>query len=76
MQRVRQLLVNNGGKFARRTSAAMPSAICSTITISRRWYALPAVADPFLSGSSSTYIEDMYNAWLKDPNTVHAVGFK
>lgn len=25
----------------------------------------------FLSGTSSAYIEDMYNAWLKDPNSVH-----
>ncbi|CAH1374806.1 unnamed protein product [Tenebrio molitor] len=27
--------------------------------------------DSFLTGSSSAYIEDMYNAWLRDPKSVH-----
>lgn len=31
-----------------------------------------AAAEPFLNGSSSNYIDDMYNAWLKDPASVHA----
>ncbi|XP_030747963.1 2-oxoglutarate dehydrogenase-like, mitochondrial isoform X2 [Sitophilus oryzae] len=26
----------------------------------------------FLNGNSSQYLEDIYNAWLKDPNSVHA----
>lgn len=29
-------------------------------------------AEPFLNGSSSAYVEDMYNAWLTDPASVHA----
>ncbi|CAG9560270.1 unnamed protein product [Danaus chrysippus] len=29
-------------------------------------------AEPFLNGSSSAYVETMYNAWLSDPNSVHA----
>ncbi|XP_035793893.1 2-oxoglutarate dehydrogenase, mitochondrial-like isoform X2 [Anopheles albimanus] len=29
-------------------------------------------AEPFLNGSSSNYIDDMYNAWLRDPASVHA----
>ncbi|XP_050670523.1 2-oxoglutarate dehydrogenase complex component E1-like isoform X7 [Leptidea sinapis] len=29
-------------------------------------------AEPFLNGSSSAYVETMYNAWLNDPNSVHA----
>ncbi|XP_063701924.1 2-oxoglutarate dehydrogenase complex component E1 isoform X3 [Culicoides brevitarsis] len=29
-------------------------------------------AEPFLNGSSSAYVEEMYNAWLKDPTSVHA----
>ena len=34
----------------------------------------PAVAaEPFLNGSSSIYVEEMYNAWLLDPKSVHAV---
>ncbi|XP_065574167.1 2-oxoglutarate dehydrogenase complex component E1-like [Artemia franciscana] len=29
-------------------------------------------AEPFLNGSSSTYVEEMYNAWLMDPKSVHS----
>lgn len=32
-------------------------------------------AEPFLNGSSSAYVEEMYNSWLQDPKTVHAVSF-
>ena len=32
-----------------------------------------AGAEPFLSGSSSVYVEMMYDAWQKDPNSVHKV---
>lgn len=38
-----------------------------------RDYSVPAAAEPFLNGSSSQYVEDMYNAWLADPSSVHAV---
>lgn len=34
-----------------------------------------AAAEPFLNGSSTSYVEEMYNAWLKDPTSVHAVSF-
>ncbi|CDS37066.1 2 oxoglutarate dehydrogenase [Echinococcus multilocularis] len=30
-----------------------------------------SAAEPFLNGASSNYIEDIYAAWLKDPNSVH-----
>ncbi|XP_018915993.1 2-oxoglutarate dehydrogenase complex component E1 isoform X2 [Bemisia tabaci] len=30
-----------------------------------------AQAEPFLNGSSSSYVEEMYNAWLADPSSVH-----
>lgn len=33
-----------------------------------------AAAEPFLNGSSSIYIEEMYAAWQQDPNSVHKVG--
>lgn len=33
-----------------------------------------AAAEPFLNGSSTAYVEEMYNAWLRDPASVHAVG--
>jgi len=35
--------------------------------------AASAAAEPFLSGSSSNYIEDMYDSWQRDPNSVHKV---
>ncbi|XP_053602563.1 2-oxoglutarate dehydrogenase complex component E1 isoform X5 [Plodia interpunctella] len=36
-----------------------------------RWKSSTA-AEPFLNGSSSAYVETMYNSWLTDPNSVHA----
>ncbi|XP_058835200.1 2-oxoglutarate dehydrogenase complex component E1 isoform X3 [Topomyia yanbarensis] len=30
-----------------------------------------AAAEPFLNGSTSNYIDDMYSAWLRDPGSVH-----
>lgn len=36
-----------------------------------RKYATQAAAEPFLSGSSSVYVEQMYESWEKDPNSVH-----
>ena len=32
-----------------------------------------AAQEPFLSGSSSNYVEEMYNAWLENPKSVHKV---
>ena len=48
---------------------------CSSHTGSSpgRNYATQAAAEPFLSGSSSIYVEEMYISWEKDPNTVHKV---
>lgn len=33
--------------------------------------AAPETNDGFLHGSSANYIEEMYEAWLKDPSSVH-----
>lgn len=32
-----------------------------------------AAAEPFLNGSNAGYVEEMYNNWLRDPASVHAV---
>ena len=32
-----------------------------------------AAAEPFFNGSSSGYVEEMYNSWFQDPKSVHAV---
>lgn len=39
-----------------------------------RCYAAPVAAEPFLSGTSGSYVEEMYYAWLEDPKSVHKVG--
>lgn len=36
-------------------------------------YATVAAAESFLSGTSSVYIEQMYNSWLENPSSVHKV---
>jgi 2-oxoglutarate dehydrogenase N-terminus len=35
-----------------------------------------AAAEPFLNGSSTAYVEEMYNSWQRDPASVHAVSFR
>lgn len=47
-------------------------ALC--VSSSRRYNA-PVASEPFLNGSSGAYVEEMYNAWLADPKSVHAVSF-
>ncbi|XP_034189453.1 oxoglutarate dehydrogenase Nc73EF isoform X3 [Osmia lignaria lignaria] len=41
------------------------------VTDSIRKYNSRVATEPFLNGSSSSYVEEMYNAWLQDPNSVH-----
>ncbi|XP_065338418.1 2-oxoglutarate dehydrogenase complex component E1 isoform X4 [Cloeon dipterum] len=38
----------------------------------KRWYIAPVSSEPFLNGSSGSYVEEMYNSWLADPKSVHA----
>lgn len=38
-----------------------------------RLYASRAATEPFINGTSSSYVEEMYNAWLTDPQSVHVV---
>lgn len=42
---------------------------------SSRHYNAPVATEPFLNGSSSAYVEEMYNSWLADPKSVHVVSF-
>lgn len=35
--------------------------------------AAAAAAEPFLNGSSSAYVEEMYISWQHDPSSVHKV---
>ncbi|XP_061490980.1 2-oxoglutarate dehydrogenase-like, mitochondrial isoform X2 [Rhineura floridana] len=36
-----------------------------------RSYVSPGATEPFLSGSNSSYVEEMYYAWLENPKSVH-----
>uniref|UniRef100_A0A069DY23 2-oxoglutarate dehydrogenase complex component E1 n=1 Tax=Panstrongylus megistus TaxID=65343 RepID=A0A069DY23_9HEMI len=45
--------------------------VLATNTVRRNCYSTQA-QESFLNGTSSNYVEDMYNAWLADPSTVHA----
>ncbi|XP_032161396.1 2-oxoglutarate dehydrogenase, mitochondrial isoform X1 [Mustela erminea] len=36
-----------------------------------RCFTAPVAAEPFLSGTSSNYVEEMYYAWLENPKSVH-----
>ncbi|XP_031370653.1 2-oxoglutarate dehydrogenase, mitochondrial isoform X3 [Apis dorsata] len=38
---------------------------------SAKKYSNRVATEPFLNGSSSSYVEEMYNAWLQDPHSVH-----
>lgn len=40
-----------------------------------RFYSASTNVEPFHVGHSSQYIEDMYNAWLEHPGSVHSVSF-
>lgn len=40
-----------------------------------RLYSASTNVEPFHVGHSSQYIEDMYNAWLENPASVHSVSF-
>ena len=38
-----------------------------------RTYAAAVAAEPFINGTSSTYVEEMYDSWKADPKSVHKV---
>ena len=52
------------------TSSTIPKSQ-SAAAATQAAVATRVVQEPFLNGSSSIYVEEMYKAWLKDPNSVH-----
>ncbi|XP_033123108.1 2-oxoglutarate dehydrogenase, mitochondrial-like isoform X2 [Anneissia japonica] len=36
-----------------------------------RYFVAPVATEPFLNGSSSNYVEEMYMSWLENPQSVH-----
>ncbi|CAH0557921.1 unnamed protein product [Brassicogethes aeneus] len=67
---VNQIVGPPGQKFAGWLLAKNTPSI--NVCASIRNYNVPVTSEPFLNGSSSQYVEDMYNAWLADPNSVHS----
>merc|ERR1712233_293007 len=55
-----------------------PAALAASSSTARKFSAAPpppaepAAQESFLSGSSGSYVEDMYEAWAHDPSSVHA----
>ena len=48
----------------------------STTSVSKQQAtAAAAKAESFLSGANSLYVEEMYESWLEDPNSVHKVDY-
>ena len=68
-------ILPGGGEFEKFGSWLLQSTASNNgITWThKRHYSAPSVAEPFLNGSSSAYVEEMYNAWLADPKSVHVV---
>lgn len=51
-----------------------PAAVGTPRTFQHiRCYTAPVAAEPFLNGTSSNYVEEMYYAWLENPKSVHKV---
>lgn len=49
------------------------STRCTVDAYKCRTYQTKTSKEPFLNGSSSIYVEEMYKAWLKNPESVHKV---
>lgn len=49
--------------------------LCSGKFSFQRWQQTAALVaqEPFLNGSSSNYVEEMYLSWKEDPKSVHRV---
>uniref|UniRef100_A0A3B5M598 2-oxoglutarate dehydrogenase complex component E1 n=1 Tax=Xiphophorus couchianus TaxID=32473 RepID=A0A3B5M598_9TELE len=48
-------------------------AACSRTFQPIRSYSAPVASEPFLNGTSSNYVEEMYYAWLENPKSVHKI---
>ena len=89
MWRVMHRVALRQGKQTCRTLVSAHSSCCYSLDCLRnghhfhrsgslgqfhRWSSsVPVGAEPFLSGSSGSYVEAMYESWQKDRNSVHKV---
>ncbi|XP_050343048.1 2-oxoglutarate dehydrogenase complex component E1 isoform X2 [Nymphalis io] len=74
MHRARVILQasNKIGNSERFASWLLNKPQAAAVTVQANRLKSSTAAEPFLNGSSSAYVETMYNAWLTDPNSVHA----
>lgn len=80
MQRIRTFTLNFRPTFStsapfRRDISLLGKGHFGVICVKKngfsRGYFTKAAQEPFLNGSSSVYVEEMYKAWQKDPKSVH-----
>uniref|UniRef100_A0A4W5J804 2-oxoglutarate dehydrogenase complex component E1 n=1 Tax=Hucho hucho TaxID=62062 RepID=A0A4W5J804_9TELE len=65
--RLRPLTVSQTSQnFSQQRPASVPKTFHPV-----RCYTSPVAAEPFLNGTSSNYVEEMYYSWLEDPKSVH-----
>ncbi|XP_037114012.1 2-oxoglutarate dehydrogenase, mitochondrial isoform X4 [Syngnathus acus] len=60
-----------GASQAARTAGPRRPAAGAKTSGPVRCYAAPVASEPFLNGTSSNYVEEMYFAWLENPKSVH-----
>ncbi|XP_063379306.1 2-oxoglutarate dehydrogenase complex component E1 isoform X3 [Cydia fagiglandana] len=63
---------NKVGNTERFASWLLNKPQTAAVTVNANRLKSSTAAEPFLNGSSSAYVETMYNSWLSDPNSVHA----
>lgn len=78
MHRARTLVNTISGRRSKQLYASwlltknfLAAASCNANTVV--YQSTKVAKEPFLNGTTSNYIEDMYNAWLADPSSVHKV---
>ncbi|KAK9968708.1 hypothetical protein ABG768_003019 [Culter alburnus] len=68
--RLRPLTASQSAQsFSQQRTAVAPGALRTFQPF--RCYTAPVAAEPFLNGTSSNYVEEMYYAWLENPKSVH-----
>lgn len=62
-------------QMAQSLSKPVPLAVKQGLRTSQpaRHLKTPLASEPFLNGTSSNYVEEMYYTWLENPKSVHKV---
>lgn len=65
---------NKSSKLTKHENVSRHLSSASSVS-NQQAVAAAAKAEPFLSGSNSLYVEEMYQCWLENPNSVHKVPY-